>query len=112
MTTNSKIPYELGSICRGVSIDKVAMMLKRDLLSKPAEPGICRFCNKDLGIKTIKIDMIAGQPPMDYPVLQCQRVADLYDKAVRLEERWQIEEAQKRADLMAQAKKKNASKQF
>lgn len=110
-TMRNKIPYELSSICAGVSVDRIAVMIKKDELCHKSEPGICRFCHKDLGVKFVEFDL-GLKEPAQYPVLQCERVANLYEAACRKEEQWQAEAKQRRIDLAHQAKKKEEPKAY
>ena len=110
--TDNQIPYEISRICGGVSVDKVAKMMKNGELTKKAEAGKCRFCGKHLGVTHIKVHLVADQPPADYPVLQCARVANLWPQANRKVEMWLEQERRERQALAEQAKKNAITKEF
>jgi len=111
-TTDNQIPYEISPICRGVSVDKVAKMMKDGDLLKKAEAGKCRFCGKHLGVTHIKVMLVPDQPPADYPVLQCARVANLWPQANLKVEQWREQERRDRQAIAEKAKKNVSTKSF
>lgn len=90
ITSNNEIPFMLDSQCDRIRVADVARKISKDELAQPAEAGKCRFCNRMLPNTHIKIT-IGNFGTYDYPVLQCGKVASLYDEACRLADRWRME---------------------
>ena len=88
--TMKDIPFVLDAKCDRVRVRDVALRVFNDELKDPAEAGKCRFCGRLMPFTHVKLEL----PPagtIEYPVLQCGRVAKLYDEAVREADRMRKE---------------------
>lgn len=104
------IPHIAGSRCRSFLADDVAKQLNREYArtgtALPCELGTCRMCGERLPMRQVRVG------PHVMPVLQCDRIAQMWDAADRIRTQWRQERAKAEHAAAELGKREGTRKEY